>query len=250
MENQTVKCVKCQKPISVTEGKKTDKGYLCQNCTKKAKKKRMYIGGASILVLVIGGAIYWMSQRPEKVEEYAGVQNIQEDVNIEIVAKPFDIANTAAYNADVNSNPIDNIESFRQALQKSKSIAEEQYNASIKESEREAVKLYIPKIANHFAFNSSDISLETVSLLKEFVSVYNQTDKTASILVEGFACNIGEDYANDRISLDRANAVKGCLIKLGIPNEKIHVESYGKRRNAEFSLSSITEYRRVLVSIQ
>jgi outer membrane protein OmpA-like peptidoglycan-associated protein len=48
------------------------------------------------------------------------------------------------------------------------------------------------------------------------------------IRVEGHTDNIGEEYANEILSLDRAKAVESYLVNKGIDEERIMTEGFGE----------------------
>lgn len=78
--------------------------------------------------------------------------------------------------------------------------------------------------------------------------IIKQTNKEATILVEGYTCDLGG--VNFKLSEVRAKAVKKILVNAGIPENKIEVKWYGKSRFKEFKYSSKSEYRRVILSVK
>jgi len=249
METKNVICKKCKKPFVVKDGDKNQTGYLCPDCVMKSKVIKLSIYGIILAIIVSG--ILWLINKPEKVEGLVGSPEIKEEVVLDVSSQPFNIANiNATNNNDISSQPIDNIESLRKAFESAKQVAEEKYSSANDDASKKAISLAIPRIVNYFLFNSSSLSYDSKLLLSEFASIYLQTNKESSILIEGFACNIGTNEINDKISSERANAVKNYLVADGIPSEKIVVKAHGKRKNSEFNFNSIAEYRRVLITIQ
>lgn len=53
---------------------------------------------------------------------------------------------------------------------------------------------------------------------------YLQTNKQATILVEGYTCNLGSDKLNQKLSELRADAVKKVLVEAGVPSDKIETK--------------------------
>lgn len=110
--------------------------------------------------------------------------------------------------------------------------------------------LEIPVSVIQFGFNSSNLSNEAKNLIKEIAILYNQTSKVNSIIIDGYACNMGEDAPNDYISMERAEIVKTAFIENGIDASKISTHWYGKSKNAEFNLPHNEDNRRVLISLK
>ena len=87
-------------------------------------------------------------------------------------------------------------------------------------------------------------------IVKELAKTYLQTNKQATILVEGYTCDLGGDQLNQKLSELRADAVKKILIETGVPSDKIETKWYGKSRYKEFNYPNKSDYRRVIVSIK
>lgn len=75
---------------------------------------------------------------------------------------------------------------------------------------------------------SSDLpdKVRELDVLTEFMT----NRKNVVIMVEGHTDAIGSHTVNDRLSLQRAEAVKVYLIKKGISGKRIKTKGYGKRR--------------------
>ncbi len=106
---------------------------------------------------------------------------------------------------------------------------------------------FVP-IRNMFDLASSNVS--NCDLINEFAKNYLQTDKTATILVEGYACDLGDDTSNMKLSKDRAIAVKNVLVECGVAEDKIETKWYGESRYNELGYPSKEDHRRVNVSIK
>ena len=78
---------------------------------------------------------------------------------------------------------------------------------------------------------------------------YAKTNQEATILVEGYTCDLGSVPYNDELSQRRAETVKAEIAKY-IPASKITAKWYGKRMFKKFKFDTKDEYRRVNVRIQ
>ncbi len=239
-----MKCTKCHKDVVVQNGINKPNGFICNDCIKRRKSKRTaIIIGCIILLGIVGITVYLIQGKKTNTTGFDGITNIQDSVNVSVQkpAETFDIAKTVAQATPVIAGQIvDNIESFKRIFAENVQKARELNNGSI----------VIPNISILFNFNSFDISSTSNELLKEYAKAFLQTNKEAIILVEGFACNIGGDVANNWISEQRAKNVLQQLVIAGIPENKIEVKWYGKSRFNEFKYSSKSEYRRVVLSVK
>ena len=242
MEEKTVKCIKCQNDFPIQESVKTPKGVVCRSYLKKNRIKNVFIVGG-ILFAFIGGVIYYFQTSNNNAVNFDGITNIQDSVNVSVQkpAEIFDIAKTVAQASPVaGGETIDNIESFKRVIAENLQKAKDLNSGSI----------IIPNISILFSFNSFFISSTNNELLIEYAKTFLQTNKEAIILVEGFACNIGSDSANNWISEQRAKSVREELVVAGIPKNKIEVKWFGKSRFNEFKYSDKSEYRRVILSVK
>lgn len=245
MNQETVKCVKCQKDVSAQNGKKTPKGFVCKSCMRKNVMRKVYAAIGGVIMVAIVGIVIYRSQSSGESDAvgFEGVGNIQDSVAV-AVEKPKEVFKLET--AVAQSNPvragetIDNIESFRRMFAENVQKAEAANEGTV----------VLPNIGMLFMFDSHDVVGNVQMLLEEYAKAYLQTNRQATVLVEGFACNIGTDEANNKVSRQRAETVREALIAAGVPREKIEVKWYGKSRNGEFSYSTNKEYRKVIVSIK
>ena len=242
-QEKTIKCIKCSREISVQEGVKTPKGVICKSCQKKGKVKRGLIVFAVLLLLVVSGYAYYAHSQKNSTIGFKGVADIQ-DSTLVIAEKPtevFKIENTIAQsNPVVVGQTIDNIESFKRVLADNIQKAEQD----------KAGTLVIPNINVLFDLSSYEVAVNAKELLAEYAKAYLQTNKQATIMVEGYACDLGSEDVNDWISKQRAETVKNTLIPQGIAEDKIQIKWYGKSRNKDLSYPAAKDYRRVVVSIK
>jgi outer membrane protein OmpA-like peptidoglycan-associated protein len=242
---EQTKCVKCLKDITKQEGVNTSKGLLCKSCAEKGKKKKIVtiiISSILLLLTIIGIVFYFLPDRND-IHGFDGVDAIQDSINI-VVDEPikiFSIENAVAMSSPVVvGQTIDNIESFKKIFANNVQNAEKNNASSV----------IIPNICVLYNLNSVRLTEVDKYLLQEYAQAYLQTNKQATIVIDGYACNLGTNDVNNRISKQRADFVYNELVSLGIPTEKIETHWYGKTKNGEFSYSRNKEYRRVNISIK
>ena len=83
-----------------------------------------------------------------------------------------------------------------------------------------------------FELNKATLTPESEPELKRIVSVLND-NKTLVIEVSGHTDNTGSDEFNNKLSLDRADAVKTYLLVAGIDGNRIKTKGYGKSKPKE-----------------
>ncbi len=116
--------------------------------------------------------------------------------------------------------------------------------------------IMIPSMGMLFKIGSSDVLPYYFPMLDAFAELYMMSDRTATVLVEGFSSNGGnETDKNHYISRARAINVRKYLTRKGIPAEKIQIRSYGNSKLAsrmfdrDANCSGGQCYRRVNISI-
>ena len=82
----------------------------------------------------------------------------------------------------------------------------------------------VPDTAN-FAFNSKDPVLND-GKIDEIVKDWKESPNKI-IYVEGHTDNVGPEWYNNKLSLERARAVAELLKKKGVPEEKIRISGAG-----------------------
>ncbi len=83
-----------------------------------------------------------------------------------------------------------------------------------------------------FELNKATLTPESEPELKRIVSVLND-NKTLVIEISGHTDNTGSDEFNNKLSLDRADAVKAYLLGAGIDGNRIKTKGYGKSKPKE-----------------
>jgi len=83
-----------------------------------------------------------------------------------------------------------------------------------------------------FELNKAVLTPESEPELKRIVSVLNE-NKSLMIEISGHTDNTGSDEFNNKLSLDRADAVKTYLLNAGIDSKRIQTRGYGKTKPKE-----------------
>lgn len=101
-----------------------------------------------------------------------------------------------------------------------------------------------------FAFNSSKLSSELKTQLREFAGTLNEYDET-NILIDGHTDSVGSDDYNMKLSEDRADAVHDYLVSLGVSRSRLGIRGFGESQPvaSNESDSGRQQNRRVEVSI-
>lgn len=258
------KCIKCSKIISdeqVSRGEKTSKGFVCEDCNHKEnrkKKRGLLIGALAAAILLGAGGYWWYNSQSKKTQELVEEQPQQPSIEIENNYKGAGKANDEV-SPNIQDEPsfdekksfpvskplanvggtVDNLEDFRRQMEENLKNAEA----------NKATQIAIPPIGMLFKKGSYILKKEGEELLKEFAKTFLQTNGEATLLVEGYACDLGTDRLNDHLSEKRAQLVKKNLVEAGIPTDKIEVKSYGESQYGTV-YQTREENRRVNVSIK
>jgi outer membrane protein OmpA-like peptidoglycan-associated protein len=80
-----------------------------------------------------------------------------------------------------------------------------------------------------FELNKAALQPESESELKRIVSVLKE-NMNLVIEISGHTDNTGSDEINQKLSLDRADAVKAYLLGAGIKTERIKTKGYGSKK--------------------
>ena len=242
---KTVECSKCHKQVGSANGIQTNSGFICNECAAKQKKrKRNIIGGtcAGVVAACLCG-IYMYSPEGRTGEGFDGVGEIYDSMNVVVDSAnvSFDLAAVTATSAPVSTQaPITNIADFKAAI--SKNIADAQKTNS--------QNVVMPSIGIMFDINTNYFVSGNNEIVKELANSYLQTNRQATILVEGYTCNLGGDRLNLKLSELRADAVKKVLVDAGVPADKIETKWYGKSRYKDFKYPNKSDYRRAIISIK
>lgn len=232
-----IKCSVCGKEFAANEVSKNKKGnYICKKC----RKKRVILWCAIIAALIAAaiGVYCYVSNSPIEGND----QSIMiETPDIEIQELPeFKLSEATPIAPSSVGQTIDNLKSFKELMAQNIAAAQESNAKSIE----------IPCISALFAFNSAEINAADKELVLEFINAYKQTNQQTKISVNGYACNIGTNEANNIVSKNRATAVSDFMVSNGIPEDNIEIKWFGKSQNSKFNYPEMKDYRRVIVGIQ
>lgn len=244
-EKKKIKCTKCQKEVLEEKAFKTKKGVVCEDCHKKIVKRKRIIIGSSFVVALTGviAATTLSTSNIKTGIGFDGVSDIRDSVVLKTSLEDtkFDISTAVVQSSTVSmEQTVSDLESFNLALAKNISDAEK----------TKGNKFKIPTLGVLFEINTNYFIPESQNVVEEFAKTYLQTNKQATILIEGYTCDLGTDNINNNLSRARAEAVKEILEKKGVPSDKIEIKWYGKSRYGDFKYSDKSEYRRVIVSIK
>ena len=240
---QSVECAKCHKQVSLTDGIQKPNGFVCNECISRRKKQTLLaaIGGVAVAAVIIAWIFSGNSKRTG--EGFEGVGEIQDSVSLSVNTNEvkFDLSTATAVSSLVSTQtPISNLADFKNVFAKNVADA----------TDKNAKDIIIPSVSPLFEINTDHFINDGEALVREFAAVYNKTNKEATILVEGFTCDLGGIDLNNKLSEVRAETVKKILVATGVPADKIEVKWYGESRFNEFEYYSKNEYRRVILSIK
>ena len=85
---------------------------------------------------------------------------------------------------------------------------------------------------SHIYFNSGSYKIRALeaNLLNHLSKKLKASENRYTIRISGNCDSIGSDAYNDKLSLQRANAVKSRLIQSGIKEGSMEISGYGKRK--------------------
>ena len=81
----------------------------------------------------------------------------------------------------------------------------------------------------HFEFGSADLSVESVALLDQLLSVLDDCPE-ATVRVEAHSDNVGDPASNLTLSQARAESVTSYMERRGMDAERLSAAGYGESR--------------------
>lgn len=104
-------------------------------------------------------------------------------------------------------------------------------------SENKLVKKVIPivelgrkLIIENLLFKTAEYNLPEVVRELDILAEFMLNKPNVSIIIEGHTDNVGSDAFNDVLSTKRAESVMNYLLKKGVPQNRMSIVGYGKRR--------------------
>ncbi len=83
----------------------------------------------------------------------------------------------------------------------------------------------------YFGFNETILTQESERQLKELLAALGDDElKSYRFQLAGHTCSIGSDVYNQKLSEQRAKAVKEWLISKGYPADRLQIAGFGKRK--------------------
>ncbi|MBK7378671.1 MAG: OmpA family protein [Ignavibacteriales bacterium] len=80
-----------------------------------------------------------------------------------------------------------------------------------------------------FAFDKSKITPESEKILMDALNTL-KNNEDVSVEISGHTDNVGSDAYNQKLSLRRADAVKGWLVSKGISSDRLTSVGYGESK--------------------
>lgn len=99
---------------------------------------------------------------------------------------------------------------------------------SLNGADGSATQFYFPNV--NFDFNKRKLNTLGLGKTKQIAELLKTSFGSVNVVLEGNADYIGSDKYNDKLGLDRAEAVKAELVKLGIPAERLSTVSFGESK--------------------
>jgi peptidoglycan-associated lipoprotein len=161
-----------------------------------------------------GHAIEETQERTRKNEGRIG----EVDQKAQAAAQSAQAANDAAAAANTNATNVGN-------------EANGKFDAIDKASKRLVYEVVLSEDQGNFKFGKTTLPDEAKAKLDEMVAQMKQDPKNIYLEIEGYTDNIGAKATNEKIGLERAEAVKRYLYdQYQIPLHKMNVISYGMEK--------------------
>lgn len=157
----------------------------------------------------------------------------------EPAAPAFDPSKLTAVNAASAATLNDN-GSLQSALDAAFAAAEQ----------NDASTVEFPAISGFFELGSAELSSTGRSMLRTWAQRFISTNKSASMIIEGYACNIGSNKVNDKLSKERAEVAKAELVSNGVPEGNVEIKWYGKRMFKKVKFGAREQHRRINLRIK
>lgn len=117
--------------------------------------------------------------------------------------------------------------------------------------EADAAEVEFPIAAVRYDIRDYDVSKVEAELVGAVGKAFQQTNRSARLLVEGYTCNVGSEAFNENLSRQRAERVASQLKDAGVSADRVEVKWYGESKYGQ--LPGVTEqsaHRRVTITVK
>ena len=121
-----------------------------------------------------------------------------------------------------------------------------------KASKRLVYEVVLSEDQGNFKFGKAELPTEVQARLDEMITTLKADPKGAYFEIEGYTDNVGEKMVNEKVGLERAEAVKRYLYEHHqIPLHKINVISYGEDKPVAPNKTKVgrAQNRRVVIRV-
>jgi outer membrane protein OmpA-like peptidoglycan-associated protein len=120
-----------------------------------------------------------------------------------------------------------------EAAVSARNAANEKFDAIDRASKRLVYEVVLSEDSGNFRFNATVLPDEAKAKIDEMVQQLKTDPKNIYLEIEGHTDNVGDPKVNERIGLERAEAVKRYLYdQYQIPLHKMNIISYGEEKPA------------------
>jgi outer membrane protein OmpA-like peptidoglycan-associated protein len=120
-----------------------------------------------------------------------------------------------------------------EAAVSARNAANEKFDAIDRASKRLVYEVVLSEDSGNFRFNATALPDEAKAKIDEMVQQLKTDPKNIYLEIEGHTDNVGDPKTNERIGLERAEAVKRYLYdQYQIPLHKMNIISYGEEKPA------------------
>lgn len=205
-------------------------------------KKKVVIIAVIVIILAVILSLVCCGKKEEPAPAPAPAPVAEEPAPApepEPAAPAFDPSKLTAVNAASKETLSDN-GALQSALDESFAAAEK----------NDASTVEFPAISGFFELGSAELSSSGRSMLRTWAQRFISTNKSATIFIEGYACNIGSNKVNDKLSKERAEVAKAELMSNGVPEANIEIKWYGKRMFKKMKFGAREQHRRINLRIK
>jgi len=189
---------------------------LAVGSTACASKKfvRTSVGEVNDKVDSMGRSLEETQERTRKNEGKIG----EVDQKAQLAQQSADQANSAATSAQNSAT-------------QARNEANSKFDAIDKTNRRLVYEVVLSEDSGNFKFNKSTLPDEAKAKIDQMVSQLKQDPKNVFIEIEGHTDNVGDKLVNQKVGLERAEAVQRYLYEqYQIPLHKMSVISYGEEK--------------------